>query len=205
MKKNRLPPDIFYSIQNKNQEDNGIQKLYSKQNSIIKKLFFFELELINNCNNKECEKSEIYSYTYNSFLNIDFNQIDKDIKENKIAKLDIDDLIDYTLNKSYNNICKECLKENVTIKKKFYSFPQYLIVCTNKKKNIIFFNKEFLSNRIIKYKYILISFIIDDKKFFCKSPDNNCWYKYEVSKKPEKIEFEEFFETIPYLLIYKKI
>ena len=69
----------------------------------------------------------------------------------------------------------------------------------------IYLNNKFLKeNDYIRYKYELISFIINDKKFYCKSINNNSWYKYEIAKKPIKIKLEKFPETIPYLLIFKK-
>ena len=205
----------------KNEKDKIINDFYSNHNSIIRKLFFFELELMNNCNNKECLKSKknnnIFSYSYNSFLNIEFNQIDEEIKKGNRVKLDIYNLIDYTFNKNVN-ICEECFQK-ITIKKKFYSCPQYLIICTNKKSDMRFRNKEKLNiinyvysnNNLlylneIEYDYELISFIIDNKTFFCKSLENNSWYKYEIATKPQKINMLELvLEAIPYLLIYKKI
>ena len=206
----------------KSEKDKKISDFYSDNNTIIRKLFFFELELMKKCNNIECFKSKIntnkyFSYSFNFLLNVEFNQINEVINKDNRVKLDIYDLIDYTLNKSVN-ICEECF-QNIKMKRKFYSCPQYFIICINKKINIKYRNKEKLNimnyvynNKNLlclnetEYEYELISFIIDNKTFFCKCPENNSWYKYEIATKPQKIDkLELILESIPYLLIYKKI
>ena len=204
----------------KNEKKNVINNIYSKYNSIIRKLFFFELKIINDCNNKKCKQSKIsnnfFCFTCNSFLNIDFKTIDEDIRQNEREEIDIDDLIYDTFNKNVHS-CLECCSD-IIIKRKFYSFPRYLIICINEKRDIRFINKEnlnitkylynYINNNFLdknNYEYELISFIIDDKQFYCKSQDNNSWYKYEIAKTPIKIkELDIFLESIPYLLIYKK-
>ena len=131
----RLPNNFSELPQqcDKSEKKAFIKKFDSMNNSIIKNLFFFKLELINNC---DCTNSQInkniFHFTYNSFLNIDSNKIDEVIKQNKREEIDIDDLMDYTFNKNVH-ICEECCKD-IIVKRKFYSLPQYLIICLNKKK-----------------------------------------------------------------------
>ena len=185
---------------------------YSKNNSEIQNIFFFEIEIINKCN---CQiNKEDISYSINYYL---YTSIEKFIKESSINTLT---LIGDSLKK--NSQCKNCLKNNYNYLK-FNRFPEVLLVIVDdpkqsfQKKNFFIVNEEIdlknyssKSNKDNKTKYKLKCLLLKAKNSneyisICKSPINNKLYKYknEYNNVDESNDFN-LSDSIPILLVYQK-
>ena len=185
---------------------------YSKNNSEIQRLFFFETELNSYC--EKCKTNNNY-YFINCILEFDLDQILE--KNNNIGKIKITDLLNKLTKKK--GLC-ECNSDLISTTK-FNSFPNYLIiVIQHKLKKEVNFEFEMEIN-LKKYKtdnnkdsyiYKLISFIESysfknkDGITICNSPENNQWYKYrgiEVKEVKEQQFNNNNYKNVPYLMIYK--
>ena len=178
--------------------------LNSSKNSIIQKNFFFEFvtNYDHQCNEKFQEQ-----YCIKCTLEFDINKIANILEKER--PINIYDIL--------NNLIKDniCQSENlINHFEKLKTFPKFLIIIIKQKENNNFsFNLEEFIN-IAKYlydkglecfsNYELISFIKNKSETICKSPVNNNWYIYKDNKieKQENL-FNNPFENIPYLLIYK--
>jgi len=177
-----LKLDVIYSGKENLQEE-----FYKSNNSIIQKLFFFEMEENDfDDNNKK--------YIINCTLDFKIENINMKKKE----KINISKFLDYLNNNE---------------KRKMITFPKILIIIINhnEEKNIQFeieeeidFKKyvpEDIKNNTI---YQLISFAVKEKTF-CKSPVNNKWYKYKIDKNTkleDKVKLKK--DQIPHILFYLK-
>jgi len=177
-----LKLDVIYSGKENLQEE-----FYKSNNSIIQKLFFFEMEENDfDDNNKK--------YIINCTLDFKIENINMKKKEKINISKFLDDL-------------------NNNEKRKMITFPKILIIIINhnEEKNIQFeieeeidFKKyvpEDIKNNTI---YQLISFVVKEKTF-CKSPVNNKWYKYKRDKNTkleDKVKLKK--AQIPHILFYLK-
>jgi len=183
---------------------------YINNNTIIQKLFFFEIEKYYLC--ETCKSRKYASYFINCVLEFKLEEIKKEIK--------IYDLLDYL---TQMKVCTKCNKKT-TLKSvtNFNSCPQYLIIVIkhiNKLKDK-FKHSEKIDLKSYKTKsnndsseYNLVSFIknpqIEEEKkdgiIYCKSPVNNEWYRYE-GLKYEKTNINDIIKkekSIPHILIYQ--
>ena len=176
-----------------------LENFYSINNSIIKDLFFFEIEFI-----IDCEKCHSNNKSYFINCSLDFQL--EDILNEKKGNIDIYQILN---NLNEESKCLECGKKYKL--KRINSCPKFLIIIINQKdKNNLLFNineQNDINNNISNKNknnslYELISFIIDDSETFCKSPVNNKWYSYKELIVEEK---DININTIPHLLIYKNI
>ena len=181
---------------------------YTKQ-TIIQKLFFFEVKKYNYC--KECKNGNNPKYSINYVLEFQLEIIDDEIT--------IYNLLDTLFQKEECEACNN--KKSLQYGIKFNSCPLFLIIIIKHENE---FEDIFKLSANIKLKnyitednhdsneYELISFIknppIEEEKkkgiIFCKSPVNNEWYKYEEFK-IEKTNINDIIrkeKNIPNLLIY---
>ena len=197
------PNDEEEDEQNINYEINNLKKLSTEiNNSFIKNLFFFELQIDDKC----CENN----YIIDCLLYYSREEIEI-IKDQKIN-------IDTILTLKTNYKCKICNKEKNS-KFKFKSPPQILIIIFSKEIdynfNFSYKDKMDLKKYSIEKKsnnYELISLIIKANQGFetyCKSSiENNNWYHYKEGINEQSIDKvilkQNQVLNKPYLLIYKK-
>ena len=179
-------------------EDEIIKKFYDKNQSLIQKLFFFDIKLsfeCNYCTNKNIE------YYVNFSLDFDIEQSNDNITISNLLE---------TLNININ--CDKCNK-SLKLYRKISNCPLYLIIFIRNEKNYKYnFDieeeiniKNYVSNEIEKnIKYELIAIIKNSLITICKSPKENKWYKYDGSKDKFEININKLSRNfIPNLLIYK--
>ena len=177
---------------------------YPVNNSIIKDLFFFEIEANYYC--FHCKKYDKQYFIYWS-LYFDINQIEDNLKKYEIVHIGN---ILFKLEKQIT--CFHCKKKYIS-KIRFNSCPQFLIINIKPKENFKFKFK--INETIDIYKYMtvnnhsnhiyeLICLIRNQSITFCKSSVNYQWYRYEgINVNIVKNINNNIEDNIPYLLIYK--
>jgi ubiquitin C-terminal hydrolase len=186
---------------------NDINYLFYPVNySIIKDLFFFELETSYRC--PSCK------YNENKFFIKDILEIDIELdqKYNKGKNINNTSIYDY-LNLNQYIKCKEC-DYKCSYKSKINTLPKILIVVIklNRKENVKFhideeidiFDYMSVKKQYNQTKYFLISSIINNSLTYCKSMERNIWYKYEGDKLKTAQYINNNINNVPYLLIYKQ-
>ena len=168
-------PELYVSY---NTEEELFNNFYSKNNSFIQQLFFFDLQ-----SNYYCENCQIggLQYYVNCILEFNFEQMNNKLKE----RIDIYDILDCIFEE--DNFC-EC-GQPIKIFRNLNNCPQYLIIVIKKNEiNDTKFSiheniniKKYISNNYFdkKIHYELVSFIQNCLITFCKSPVDKQWYKYE--------------------------
>ena len=191
----------FFALDDMYQNYNEINKnFYPINKSIIKNLFFFEIEMNYHCNNCNFEENLFFLK-----CTIDFDITLNQLKNKKIIYLkDLFGLEErskcYECNKDCfsRRIINTCPKILIIVIKldnmntKFYAEPEFDIYNYTSKKHFV-----------SQTKYELISLIENYSITFCKS-EQNSWNKYEGSKVISINKFNNKQNTIPYLLIYKQ-
>lgn len=199
-----------------------IEKIISEEPSIIQKSFSLIYNFFISC--EECKKKErerkVNSFFWDVFLEVDYKEIAKYLKEDKKKRkiLDIYDILN-VLNE-YITYCSVCGKK-VNPKRKICKVYQYLIIIISKENSNYNDGYKFIINDNIdlsdyyndtsllikpKHPYELISFLINENIAYCKSPVDNEWYKYEngnphkINSKIQEIKVNE----VPILFIFKK-
>jgi len=195
--------DNFTKLDEMYQNFKEINNLFYPNNySFIQKLFFFEVQTSYDC--LSCKYSE------NQFFIKCIFDLELDQKPNKWKNTEIISI--YSLLDLPQNItCIKC-DYNCLYKRKINTCPNILIFVIKSKelKNIIFrFNEEIdikdylaANKKYYQTKYKLISSIIN-KSFYCKSMENNGWYKYEGNDIKSINSINNNFHNLPYVLIYK--
>ena len=179
---------------------------YPINNSIIKDLFFFELQTSYRC--PSCK------YFENKLFIKDILEIDimLDQNSNKGKNIENTSIYDY-LNLNQYIKCKEC-DYLCSYKKKINSCPKILIVVfkLNKKEKVKFqideeidiYDYMSVKKQYNQTKYFLISSIINYSLTYCKSMESNDWYKYEGDLIKIAKHINNNINNVPYLLIYKQ-
>ena len=166
-------------------ERDMITKFYSKNSSIIRELFFFDMQLYNYENNGN------YEYSINFALDIEIEKINKN-------KVNIYDILNYINKEYFENKEKNKYFKVIT---NFNYCPKYLIIIIRKigDNNIEFeynekINISSYTTNINDHKdfceYELVSIIENYFITFCKSSEDNQWYKYDgkYDRDPSKIK-----------------
>ena len=184
----------------------------------------------------KCKSSIKLDLGYSFIFEVDFNKLAND-NEKKVKEINIFDLLNTTCEeKTECPINEEKIEKNknkdMTIERKFYECPPYLIINTNNKvldnynKNkytINFSNfEEFALDERYCYEkpkkishYSLFGFIMDTNGAkgnfaqynivaFVKNLKKEKWYKYENNNKIEIENISNDFNDIPLLFIYKR-
>ena len=179
---------------------------YPVNYSIIKDLFFFELQTSYKC--PSCKYFE-NQFFIKSILEID---IKLDQKSNKGKNIENTSIYDY-LNLNQYIKCKDC-NYICSYKNKINTCPKILIVVfnLNQKEKVKFHIDEeidiydymSIKKQYNQTKYFLISTIINNSLTYCKSMENNDWYKFEGDVLKTLKHFNNNINNVPYLLIYKQ-
>jgi len=197
----------FIRLDEMYQTYNDINILFYPYNySIIKDLFFFELQTSYKC--PSCKYYENQFFIKNIFeIDIELAQKSNKVKNN--GSISIYDYLD--LNQFIK--CKEC-NYFCSYKKKINTCPKILIVVIKLKnrekvkfhidEEIDIYNYMLAKKQYIQTKYFLISSIINNSLTYCKSMENNNWYKYEGDIIKTAQNFNNNINNVPYLLIYKQ-
>ena len=209
-KKGKIIKNIDTKLDEMYNEENQIIKFYENNNSIIQKLFFFEVELKSSC--YFCQKDTLNCYlNYCSFeLEIKQTKESKEQKNNKIQNI-----LSYNLNEDTK--CLVCSK-SIKMKKQFKTLPKYLILII-KQSNVndykfkmnelildIDINGYIIENKLKnKSKYELVSIMDNNLVTYCKSPINSKWYKYMGKDAVKEVIFNKIEKLMvaANLLIYK--
>jgi len=183
------------------QDYNEINKtFYPINKSIIKDLFFIEIEM-----NYECKNCNHYEEVYflKSSIDFDITQKSNILKAKKI--ISIYDLFGLEENKKCIICNNDCLLRRI-----INTCPKILILVIKLDKYSIKFNAqteinimEYSSKKNYQTRYELISFIQNHSITFCKS-EQNIWYKYEGANVKQIKDFNNIQNKVPYLLIYKQ-
>ena len=196
--------DKFTKLDEMYQNYNEINNLFYPINySLIKDLFFFEVQTSYSCNS--CKFSE-NQFFIKCIFDLDLNKESYKLRNSENISI-------YSLLNLPQSIkCIKC-NYNCLYKRKINTCPRILIFVINSKEyaKIKFHLDEeidisnFLSVKRQYYQttYKLISFIIN-KSFMCKSMENNGWNKYEPNDIKTIININNNLHNLPYLLIYKQ-
>ena len=183
------------------QDYNEINKsFYPINKSIIKDLFFFEIEM-----NYECKNCKHYEKVYflKSSMDLDITKKSNKLRTTKI--ISISDLLGLEENKKCVICNNDCLLRRI-----INTCPKILILVIKYDKMTNQFKaeeeisiNEYASEKNYQTRYELISFIQNHSITFCKS-EQNVWYKYEGANVKQIKNFNIIQNKIPYLLIYKQ-
>ena len=176
---------------------------YPFNNSIIKDLFFFEIQTSYNCSS--CGRNE-NQFFIKCILELELTQKPNKWKNNN--NISIYDFLD--LNQTLN--CLKC-GYSCLYKRAINTCPKILILVIklNEKNNIKFHIDEEIdisqyltvTKQYIQAKYKLISSIINCSLSYIKSMENSIWYKYGTNFKTVK-SINDNQNNVPLLLIYKQ-
>ena len=184
----------FITLDKIYQDYNEINKtFYPINKSIIKDLFFFEIEM-----NYKCQNCKHYEEVYflKSSIDFDITQKSNILKNKKI--ISIYDLFGLEENKKCIMCNKDCLLRRI-----INTCPKILILVIKLDKNPIKFNaetdiniSEYSSKKNYLTRYELISFIQNYSITFCKS-EQNVWYKYEGENIKQIKDFNNIQNKVP--------
>ena len=192
------------------------EKLYldKNNNSIIAKIFFYDILYIKTCN--KCKHSKQYDIQSDMVLTFELDKIYK--KNSSYPNISIIDCLENYFKEEIFN-CPFCNRETLGIKKLICSLQEIFIFVMSRDKNdkvkINFplkINMENFYEPINKnyeihnteYELICGTFKIENHNIsICKNYNNGCYYSFNDSE-VRKINFLEIFDKNPYILFYKR-
>lgn len=177
---------------------------YPYNNSIIRENFFFEIQESYKC--PSCQNND------NQFFIKCFLELELKKRANKMKNNDNISIYDL-LNLNQTSKCIKC-DYNFVYKRAINTCPKILILVikSEERNNFKFLIEQEINiseyiqvkKQYIQTKYKLISCIVNNSFIYCKSMENNTWYKYEGND-IKKINHINKLDNIPYLLIYKQM
>ena len=185
---------------------NDMNSLFYPYNcSIIKDLFFFELQASYKCYSCKYNENQMF---IKCFLELELDQKLNKLKNNEY--ITIYDLLDLKQTLKCIKCDYDCL-----YKRAINTCPKILILVIKlKEKNNIKFALEQeidiidylqVKKQYLQTKYKLISSIINNSLTYYKSMEDNAWYKYEGINIKKINHINNKLDNIPYLLIYKQM